>query len=106
MGATLITAIVFFTIVIVLLVVILLFAQSKLVQTGDVNITINGKEDEPVITSAGSTLLNTLSNQKIFLPSACGGGGTCAMCKCVVASFSTACDQSPTNVKVVPDVSK
>ncbi len=86
MGATLITAIIFFTIVIVLLVVILLYAQSKLVQTGDVNITINGKDDEPLITSAGSTLLTTLSFQKIFLPSACGGGGTCAMCKCVVES--------------------
>ncbi|MFC2123682.1 NADH:ubiquinone reductase (Na(+)-transporting) subunit F [Bacteroidota bacterium] len=86
MGATLITAVIFFTIVIVLLVIILLYAQSKLVQTGDVTITINDKIDEALITSAGSTVLTTLSNQKIFLPSACGGGGTCAMCKCVVES--------------------
>ena len=69
---------------ILLLVLILLFAQSKLVQSGPVNIIINGDEANPVVTTAGSTLLSTLSNQKIFLPSACGGGGTCAMCKCVV----------------------
>ncbi|MEO9967508.1 MAG: NADH:ubiquinone reductase (Na(+)-transporting) subunit F [Reichenbachiella sp.] len=78
------TSIVAFTIVILLLVFILLFAQSKLVQSGDVNITINGDTGSPVIASAGSTLLSTLSGQKIFLPSACGGGGTCAMCKCKV----------------------
>ncbi|UXP34086.1 NADH:ubiquinone reductase (Na(+)-transporting) subunit F [Reichenbachiella agarivorans] len=78
------TSIVAFTLVILLLVFVLLFAQSKLVQSGDVNITINGDTSNPVVTSAGSTLLSTLSGQKIFLPSACGGGGTCAMCKCKV----------------------
>ncbi|PIB36289.1 NADH:ubiquinone reductase (Na(+)-transporting) subunit F [Reichenbachiella sp. 5M10] len=78
------TSIVAFTLVILLLVFILLFAQSKLVQSGDVNITINGDTANPVVTAAGSTLLSTLSGQKIFLPSACGGGGTCAMCKCKV----------------------
>ncbi len=78
------TAIVAFTVVILLLVFILLFAQSKLVQSGDVKIIINGDEANPVIAPAGSTLLSTLSGQKIFLPSACGGGGTCAMCKCQV----------------------
>ena len=84
MSTVIITSIVAFTIVIMLLVFILLYAQSKLVQSGDVNIIINGDTKNPVVTSAGSTLLNTLSAQKIFLPSACGGGGTCAMCKCVV----------------------
>lgn len=78
------TSIVAFTVVLLLLVLILLFAQSKLVQSGDVKIIINGDEANPVIASAGSTLLTTLSGQKIFLPSACGGGGTCAMCKCQV----------------------
>lgn len=78
------TSIAAFTLVILLLVFILLFAQSKLVQSGDVNIVINGDSGAPVIASAGSTLLTTLSGQKIFLPSACGGGGTCAMCKCKV----------------------
>jgi Na+-transporting NADH:ubiquinone oxidoreductase subunit F len=45
---------------------------------------VNGDESKPIIASAGSSLLTTLSSQKIFLPSACGGGGTCAMCKCVI----------------------
>ncbi len=84
MSSVVITAIVAFTLVILLLVFILLFAQSKLVQSGDVNIVVNGDEKNPMVTSAGGTLLSTLSAQKVFLPSACGGGGTCAMCKCVV----------------------
>lgn len=77
-----IASIVAFTVVILFLVFILLFAQAKLVQSGDVTITING--ETKVTVAAGATLLSTLSQQKIFLPSACGGGGTCAMCKCQV----------------------
>lgn len=84
MSSIIITSIVAFSAVILLLVFILLYAQSKLVQSGDVKIIINGDDKNPVVTSAGSTLLSTLSGQKIFLPSACGGGGTCAMCKCTV----------------------
>jgi Na+-transporting NADH:ubiquinone oxidoreductase subunit F len=84
MTSIVITSIIAFTAVILLLVIILLFAQSKLVQSGAVNITINGDTANPVVTNAGSTLLSTLSGQKIFLPSACGGGGTCAMCKCQI----------------------
>ena len=84
MSSVIITAIVAFTLLILLLVFILLFAQSKLVQSGDVKIIVNGDEKNPIVTSAGGTLLSTLSAQKLFLPSACGGGGTCAMCKCVV----------------------
>lgn len=78
------TSIVAFTVVILLLVFLLLFAQSKLVQSGPVRITINGDTENPVTVSAGGSLLSTLASQKIFLPSACGGGGTCAMCKCTV----------------------
>lgn len=81
---TIITAVLAFTLVILLLVLILLYAQSKLVQSGDVKIVINGDEKNPLVVSAGSNLLSTLSSQKIFLPSACGGGGTCAMCKCAI----------------------
>jgi Na+-transporting NADH:ubiquinone oxidoreductase subunit F len=84
MTSVILTSIVAFTIIILLLVFILLFAQSKLVQSGDVRIIVNGDEANPILVPAGSTLLNTLSNQKVFLPSACGGGGTCAMCKCVI----------------------
>ena len=84
MSSVIITSVVAFSAVILLLVLILLYAQSKLVQSGDVKIIVNGDEANPIITSAGSTLLNTLSGQKVFLPSACGGGGTCAMCKCTI----------------------
>ncbi|MFY0594188.1 NADH:ubiquinone reductase (Na(+)-transporting) subunit F [Roseivirga sp.] len=84
MSSIIITSIVAFSVVILLLVLILLYAQSKLVQSGDVKIVVNGDEANPIVAAAGSTLLNTLSGQKIFLPSACGGGGTCAMCKCTI----------------------
>ncbi|OEK05945.1 NADH:ubiquinone reductase (Na(+)-transporting) subunit F [Roseivirga misakiensis] len=84
MSSIIITSIVAFSVVILLLVLILLYAQSKLVQSGDVKIVVNGDESNPIVAAAGSTLLNTLSGQKIFLPSACGGGGTCAMCKCTI----------------------
>lgn len=77
---TLIFGIIFFFVLIISLVLMLLYAKSKLTHSGPIKITIN---DEKVIeTTAGNTLLATLSNQKIFLPSACGGGGTCGMCKC------------------------
>jgi Na+-transporting NADH:ubiquinone oxidoreductase subunit F len=64
------------------LVSIILFAKARLTAAGLVKLNINGKESIEV--PAGSTLLSTLSAAKIFLPSACGGGGTCAMCKCRV----------------------
>ncbi len=77
-----ISSIVVFVIVMVILVTILLQAKAKLAPSGPVKLTINGEKEVEV--ESGSTLLSTLSNQKIFLPSACGGGGTCAMCKCQV----------------------
>ena len=84
MSTIVLTSIIAFTLIILLLVFILLLAQSKLVQSGPVNIVINNDQDNTITTSAGGNLLSTLSSQKIFLPSACGGGGTCAMCKCVI----------------------
>ncbi|MFT4739024.1 MAG: Na+-transporting NADH:ubiquinone oxidoreductase subunit F [Cyclobacteriaceae bacterium] len=84
MTSIVLTSIVAFTAVILLLVFVLLVAQSKLVQSGPVKIYVNGDNDNPIVTTAGSTLLSTLSAQKLFLPSACGGGGTCAMCKCEI----------------------
>lgn len=71
-----------FLIVLLALAGMLLFAKSQLVSDGDVNITINGQE--PITFKPGNTLLTALSEQNIFLPSACGGGGTCAMCLCQV----------------------
>ena len=81
---TLVASIIVFLVFSLLLVYLILFAKAKLTPSGLVKITINGKEE--IETEAGSTLLTTLSNQKIFLPSACGGGGTCAMCRCQVFS--------------------
>ncbi len=59
---------------------VLLFAKSRLVRSGNVNLLINGDSDNVVSVQAGGTLLSTLANQKLFIPSACGGGGTCAEC--------------------------
>lgn len=70
-----------FMIVITLLVVMLLYARAKLTPQGEVKLTINGEERT---VSPGSSLLTTLSSQSIFLPSACGGGGTCGLCKCQI----------------------
>jgi len=69
--------------IIVFLIAILSFVESKVVNKGDCKITINN-EKEPLVVAGGGNLLTTLSNNKIFLPSACGGGGTCAMCKCQI----------------------
>ncbi len=82
--ATLITSIIVFFVFSLLLVSLILYAKAKLTTSGPVKILINGQESIEV--EAGSTILTTLSNKKIFLPSACGGGGTCAMCKCQVLS--------------------
>ena len=72
------------SIVIISLVLIINLAESKLLPQGDVSILINDDSDSEVKTRPGSTLLSVLAGQTIFLPSACGGGGTCAMCKCQV----------------------
>ena len=73
-----------FTAIVLSLVAIILIARSKLVSSGDVTIEVNG--ERTVTVAAGSKLLNTLSANGIFLSSACGGGGTCAQCKCIVES--------------------
>jgi len=83
-STTIISSVIVFLLFNSLLVYIILFAKSKLTPSGLVKIVIN-KEDV-LETEAGSTLLSTLSNRKIFLPSACGGGGTCGMCKCQILS--------------------
>jgi|TARA_B110000046_G_scaffold88256_1_gene96349 Na+-transporting NADH:ubiquinone oxidoreductase subunit F len=81
---TIITATVVFLIVTLLLVALLLFAKAKLSSSGPVIIKINGEKELEV--EAGSSLLTTLGNAGIFLPSACGGGGTCIQCTCQVHS--------------------
>jgi len=69
---------------ILIMVGLLLYAKTKLMPGGSVRLRINGEEELTV--EPGSSILHTLSNHKIFLPSACGGGGTCGLCKCRVIS--------------------
>ena len=78
-----IVSIIAFLVVTLALVAILLYAKAKLMPSGKVKVNINDGERE-IEVAPGSSLLNTLSAEKIFLPSACGGGGTCGMCKCRV----------------------
>ena len=80
------SSIVVFILVIFLLVFLILTAKNKLLPQTDVSIVINGNTEDPVVVKPGNTLLNTLAERSIFLASACGGGGTCAMCKCQVYS--------------------
>ena len=82
--ATFLFAIFVFTAVILALSFMLLSARKKLVPQGEVKIVVNGDTENPMMVQPGSTLLNVLSDKNVFLPSACGGGGTCAMCECHV----------------------
>lgn len=77
-----ISSIIVFFIIIILLVMILLIAKRYLSPSGSVKITINGKETLEV--EQGSSLLSTLSEQGVYLPSACGGKGSCGQCKCQI----------------------
>ena len=71
-----------FLLITLLLVSLLLFVKQKLSPSGPVTIMINGEREIEV--ASGDTLLTTLGSNKIFLPSACGGGGTCIQCECHV----------------------
>ncbi len=87
-------SVVMFLFVMLLLVGVLLYARAKLVPSGPVKLNINDEKELDV--NAGDTLLTILSQNEIYLPSACGGGGTCALCKCQV--FEGAGDILPTEV--------
>jgi Na+-transporting NADH:ubiquinone oxidoreductase subunit F len=80
------SSIIVFLLVVLLFVFLILTAKDKFLPQTDVAIVINGATDAPVIVKPGSTLLSTLASNNIFLASACGGGGTCAMCVCQVFS--------------------
>ncbi len=79
-----ISAIIVFGLVISGIAAMLIFARQQLLPQGEVKIFVNGDKENPILTSPGATLLSTLSERNVFLPSACGGGGTCAMCLCQV----------------------
>ena len=74
-----------FTFIVALLVAFVMFARSQLVSTGDVTIEINGDPEKSITVPTGGKLLSTLAAKNIYLASACGGGGTCAECKCQVS---------------------
>ncbi len=74
-----------FTLIVLLLVILILFAKSKLVPVGNVKVLINDNPDHEYNIPLGGKLLSALADQEIYLPSACGGGGTCAQCKVVIA---------------------
>ena len=74
-----ISAISVFLFIILLLIIVLLFAKKKLTPSGKVKITIN--DEKQIEVDPGTSLLAALADSKIFVPSACGGGGTCGMCK-------------------------
>ena len=81
---TIVATVTAFLLVTIILVALLLFVKQKLSPSGPVKITINGEKELEV--ASGGTLLSTLGGQKVFLPSACGGGGTCIQCECHVLS--------------------
>lgn len=81
-GSIILVSIAVFLVVILLMVAVLLYVKAKLTPPGNVKILINN--DKELEVRPGGTLLTTLANEKIYLPSACGGGGTCAMCRCQV----------------------
>jgi len=83
-ATTIVSSIVVFLLVILTLVSVLLFVKAKLSPSGKITIKINGEKE--IVVDGGDTLLTTLSNEGIFLPSACGGGGTCIQCTCQVTS--------------------
>ena len=71
-------------ILVFILVGLLVYAKEKLIPSGDLSVILNDDVDNPFHVEPGSTLLSALNSQSIYLPSACGGGGTCALCKCQV----------------------
>ena len=76
---TILTAVGIFLIITLLLVIVLLIAKKHLVHSGEVSITIN--DDTVVEANSGKSLLSTLADENVYLPSACGGKGSCAQCK-------------------------
>lgn len=73
-----------FTFIVLALVLLILLAKSKLVASGNVNIVINENVDKGVIVPVGGKLIGALADKKIFVPSGCGGAGTCGTCRVIV----------------------
>lgn len=86
MNTEIILGVAMFTGLVLALVAIILAARSRLVSSGDITISINDDPNKAITVPAGGKLLQTLADAGVFVPSACGGGGTCAQCKCIVES--------------------
>jgi Na+-transporting NADH:ubiquinone oxidoreductase subunit F len=84
MNAEIILGVVMFTVIVLTLVAVILAARARLVSAGNVKIVVNHDQNKPLSVPAGGKLLQTLAAEGLFLSSACGGGGTCAQCKCKV----------------------
>jgi len=81
---TVLSSIIVFSIIIIFLVVLIAIAEKKLLPQGDAKIVINGDDKKSPTVKPGGSLLSSLASHNIFIPSACGGGGTCSQCKCQV----------------------
>ena len=86
MLATTISSVFVFSLVILILVILLGVAEKKLLPQGDAKILINGDDEKSPTVKPGGSLLSSLAGHNVFIPSACGGGGTCSQCKCQVIS--------------------
>ena len=84
-------------VVILVLVAILIACKERLLPAGEMTLVINGDEERPLKVEPGTTLLGALASKAVFLPSACGGGGTCAMCRCRVLEGGGECLPTETN---------
>ena len=83
---TVIASIFVVSLTVLILVVLIGIAEKKLLPQGDAKILINGDDEKSPTVKPGSSLLSSLASQNVFIPSACGGGGTCSQCKCQVLS--------------------
>ncbi|MDX7986757.1 NADH:ubiquinone reductase (Na(+)-transporting) subunit F [Xenorhabdus sp. 12] len=79
-----ILGVVMFTLIVLVLTAMILFAKSKLVNTGDIKVEVNSDAEKSFSAPAGDKLINVLSNQGIFVSSACGGGGSCGQCRVTI----------------------
>ncbi|MCA9393497.1 MAG: NADH:ubiquinone reductase (Na(+)-transporting) subunit F [Candidatus Omnitrophica bacterium] len=92
-------SVVVFTLITLALVTLLTIVKKKVMKQGDCKIFVNDEKD-PILVPSGGTLLSALAAEKVYLPSACGGGGTCAMCKCQVVEGGG--DILPTETGLIP----
>jgi len=91
--------VVFFTVMLLILVILILVARSKLVPHGTVNVIINESDEHKYQLPLGGKLLSALASKEIYIPSACGGGGTCGQCKCLITEGGGSI--LPTEVSVI-----